>query len=169
MQMWSRRRSCRSSRSTCSSRRQKNLTWATYLRPVPFTWKVRRAVAHSCAFLYLYQFDCCLREKLNQRFAGPWSEPKLVLSHSFSNNTMYNPAIHSVVHERQQQHGEEDRATTRSMAQVFGSESEAYLLWSGSLSQGYTSVSTQHHDAAVEVPRYDYNVIMHRVSLKAFD
>ena len=56
------------------------------------------------------------------------------------------------------------------VAQAFGPaiESEAYLLWSGSLSEGYTSVSTQHHDAAVQVPRYDYNVMMHRLSLKAF-
>lgn len=123
-----------------------------------------------CTFINLI-VACVFLKQLNQRFAGPWSEPKLVLSHSFSNNTMYNPAIHSVVQERQQQYGEEDRATTRSTAQVFGaaSESEAYLLWSGSLSEGYTSVSTQHHDAAVKVPRYGYNVMMHRLSLKAFD
>ena len=58
-------------------------------------------------------------KQMNRRFAGPWSEPKLVLSHSFSNNTMYNPAIHSVVHDWKQQHAEKDRAATRSMAQVF--------------------------------------------------
>lgn len=128
-------------------------------------------MAHTCAALHiLWLLPACILKRLSRRFAGPWSEPKLVLSHSFSNNTMYNPAIHSVVHDWQQNQGKEDHAATRSMAQAFGPavESEAYLLWSGSLSEGYTSVSTQHHDAAVQVPRYDYNVMMHRLSLKAF-
>lgn len=95
------------------------------------------------------------------RTAGPWSEPRLVLSHHFTNNTLYNPAVHGVVQEQQQQQDteREDRASAHAPV--------AYLLWSGSLSQGYTSVSTTHHDASVTVPRYDYNVIMHRLSLQA--
>ena len=88
-----------------------------------------------------------------------------MLSHGFTNNTLYNPAVHSVVQQQQQQQQDterEDKAPAPApVADV------AYLLWSGSLSQGYTSVSTTHHDASVTVPRYDYNVIMHRLSLQA--
>jgi hypothetical protein len=123
----------------------------------PSTWdsKLNRAAIVWVEQINRFVIIACAREphmgdifvSIASQLIGPWSEPQRVLSHNFTNNTLYNPAIHSVVHDRL--------------------DGKLYLIWSGSLSSGYTTVSTVH-DASVLIPRYDYNVMMHRLSLADF-
>ena len=122
-------------------------TWDSMLNRAAITWveQINRFIIIACG-KEPHMGDIFVSS--SSHLSGPWSEPQRILSHNFTNNTLYHPAIHSVVRD--------------------GLDGQLYLVWSGSLSSGYTTVSTTVHDASVLIPRYEYNVMMHRLSLASF-
>ena len=74
--------------------------------------------------------------------AGPWSSLCRIASSNLTHNALYNPSIHTTIN----------------------GSSGAEIIWSATLSDGYTTNSVHKQDG-LTVPRYNYEVIMHRVRL----